>query len=546
MTEMAVWLDPALPFTVDYLCAALERVRQRAADGLIALPRVGMGVGGLLVGERTAAGIRITGAIELPCSHSLGPTFQLTPDEIRQSMQALKDAGSHRGVVGLYCTRTRGPVALGGPERELFDLLCPEPWQVAFVVRPAPGEVAKAAFFFRQNGTLQAGTSQDLWDWNPPDLEKTQRDVAARLDAISKVLANPPAGVMPMPQSGQIQSHPIHSQPIHSQPIQSHHAPAQATPPPPAAYRPAVEEEDFSFAPPPVTEMPRLEPRSAVQRDSPPPAAPKPVAPQPVAPQPVAPQPASPKPAARPSFITAGLFAQLDEEPAAARPQTAHPNLVTNPRPSSAPAGARAASSPAPRMPAAQAGKRRALWAAIALIVILLGGGGIFLTRDMWMPRPPLAMTSTDSNGDMEIRWNSQATRGIDRGELLINDGGELNTITLDSTKLLAGAYQYKRKSERVTVTLDLGAVRGRTGYQLEPIGALPDPSATPAAAGAPTAPGASAPANNAASPSGGTAPAVAASPASPAASAASASPAASTADASPTPKAAAKKRPHK
>ena len=108
MIELAAWQDAELPFTVEYASPAFERIRQRAAEGLIALPRVGMGVGGLLLGERTPAGIRIAGTVELPCSHTLGPTFQLTSDEIRQSLELVKSAGAQRPVVGIYRTRTRG------------------------------------------------------------------------------------------------------------------------------------------------------------------------------------------------------------------------------------------------------------------------------------------------------------------------------------------------------------------------------------------------------------------------------------------------------
>ena len=200
MPEIAAWQDAALPFTVDYARPALERVRQRAAEGMIALPRVGMGVGGLLLGDRTPAGIRITGTLELPCSHTLGPTFQLTPDEIREGLELVKSVTAPRSVVGIYCTRTRGSVTLGNTDKDLFDLLCPEPWQVLFVLRPAPGEATRAAVFFRRLGEIFQGTVKELWEWRQAEVEQDPEALPARPEPPSRIVSPPAApAVIPMP-----------------------------------------------------------------------------------------------------------------------------------------------------------------------------------------------------------------------------------------------------------------------------------------------------------------------------------------------------------
>jgi len=59
----------------------MEKIRLQARDGLMALPRVGMGVGGLLLGTRQDGVVRLVDAIEIPCSHTLGPAFNLTDEE---------------------------------------------------------------------------------------------------------------------------------------------------------------------------------------------------------------------------------------------------------------------------------------------------------------------------------------------------------------------------------------------------------------------------------------------------------------------------------
>src|ERR1700748_2873225 len=106
----------------------MEKIRQRPCDGLLALPRVGMGVGGLLIGEswvseeRVSEGkegegqclsVRLKGSIDLPCLHAAGPAFRLTAQEIQESKELMTRS---RGVIGWYCSKTRGPATLGDAE----------------------------------------------------------------------------------------------------------------------------------------------------------------------------------------------------------------------------------------------------------------------------------------------------------------------------------------------------------------------------------------------------------------------------------------------
>ena len=78
MQETVKLLDPGSSLQIGYSCAAMERIRKRARDGLMAAPRVGMGVGGLLLGVREGARIQLLDCIEIPCSHSAGPSFNFS------------------------------------------------------------------------------------------------------------------------------------------------------------------------------------------------------------------------------------------------------------------------------------------------------------------------------------------------------------------------------------------------------------------------------------------------------------------------------------
>lgn len=151
----------------------MEKIRQKACDGLLALPRVGMGVGGLLIGEsRMSEGkegegqclsVRLGGSIDLQCSHAAGPAFRLTAQEIQESRELMARS---RGVIGWYCSKTRGAATLGDAEIALHRALFPEPGRIALIVRPSTVEPTRAGFFYTdQSGKVVQGIESDLEEW---------------------------------------------------------------------------------------------------------------------------------------------------------------------------------------------------------------------------------------------------------------------------------------------------------------------------------------------------------------------------------------------
>ena len=148
MAKVTPWTDPRLPEAVEYDSDELERIRRRTIDGLLSLPRIGMGVGGLLLGTRESGVIRILGSRKIACAHAFGPGFRLTAEEI-----AAADSGALRTnglqVVGWYGSKPRGKAELSEDDEKLFDRLCPLPWQIALIVLPSTVEATRAAVFTR-------------------------------------------------------------------------------------------------------------------------------------------------------------------------------------------------------------------------------------------------------------------------------------------------------------------------------------------------------------------------------------------------------------
>jgi hypothetical protein len=132
--------------------------------------------------------------------------------------------------------------------------------------------------------------------------------------------------------------------------------------------------------------------------------------------------------------------------------------------------------------------KKLPLWAGAVAVLLVIALAGWF-TQDSWIPRAPLNLSSTETDGNLAIRWNAAAFRGIDHASLFVNDDGELHTLPLDRFTLNQGIFHYTHgpKSQRVTAKLAAGE-ESAIAVWLAP--APPAPPAPAAAAPAPdTAP---------------------------------------------------------
>src|SRR5580698_491923 len=114
MNPSVSWSDTTLPIRIYCAPGVLTGLEMVAADGLLAIPRTGLGVGGLLLGRRTSEGIEILKTLEIPCSHAFGPAFVLTADEIGAA-ESCSDQ-----VVGWYCSKPHASFVLGEHDRMLF------------------------------------------------------------------------------------------------------------------------------------------------------------------------------------------------------------------------------------------------------------------------------------------------------------------------------------------------------------------------------------------------------------------------------------------
>jgi hypothetical protein len=355
---------------IDYLPSAMESIRVGACEGLMALPRIGMGVGGLLLGVRQKETVTLTGSIDIPCSHSNGPSFNLTDAEKQKTRELIADARD-RGVVGWYCSKTRGTMELGDADIALDRELFSAQDAVVLLIRPSTVQPTRAAFFFRDaKGALVKARECDIDQWHEP--EKSEKAADGSLVKAAAPVRKP-------------EPEPVR-EPVRAPATEP--APARV-PAPPVALRADVPPVDL-----PRVDLPRVDlPREDLPRVD---AAPRSDVPQ------------------REMFALVG-----------APPRSRRFNSILG--------GA-------------------------AMVVL---GATAFFTQNAWLPRPALALTSTESNGTLKIRWNAGALRGIDHASLLVNDGGNLQILPLDRFELNQGLLVYTPKSQRVTTKLSAGEVSG-------------------------------------------------------------------------------------
>jgi hypothetical protein len=424
MPILTAWEDPGCPIPVEYSREALERIRNLAVEGLLELPRIGLGVGGLLMGAREGGKTVILDSVTIPCSHANGPSFNLTAEEHEHALELVRTAGP-LAVVGWYCSKMRPPAAMNERDLALYKALCPAPWQVTLLIRPATSETSQVAMCSRDAaGLLVRGRERPLEAFKPepahppaPAVAEAEEPKAPVVqDSRSARIAKITAAIADESQNKVETSEPVE-------------APPEAKP---GFVKPTFFSPQAAIQ---QTVNPSITSHSTRKLEIPP------VAPEPE----VAP--------AEPSFKFSGPLGRQPVSPPAALP----------------PIEAAAPSAPLPLFqfampPVRKRRMRRLNWVLVASVVVA-GTGAAFFTRHDWLPLPPLHLSAADANGHLTIRWNRDGLPEIDHATLTLNDGGEAHTILLDRKQLDSGSAEYERKSGHVDALLQAGGVTAQISY---------------------------------------------------------------------------------
>lgn len=201
MSSSVQWPDRTLPVSISCAPGLLTSLEILAIDGLLAMPRIGLGVGGLLLGRREEGKIEVLRSVEIPCSHALGPSFILTAAEVKALVPLPESEDEEPAqVVGWYCSKTQKNLGLTEHDHRLFDSFCPEPWQALLLIHPAKGHPTKAAFGFRQERDFIPGQWLDLaWQELASFQKPPKPKPAPKAAAAAAAVAPPPPPPAPAP-----------------------------------------------------------------------------------------------------------------------------------------------------------------------------------------------------------------------------------------------------------------------------------------------------------------------------------------------------------
>ena len=132
-------------------------LRALAVDGFAALPRRGLEIGGVLLGENRGGEIRLRGFEELPCEHVYGPSYTLSEKE-RAALSSLLAARQGRGgrprVVGFFQSFVARAPAIEEADEEFVRRHFPFGDFVYLLLQPLSAATCVASFRFFHNGML--------------------------------------------------------------------------------------------------------------------------------------------------------------------------------------------------------------------------------------------------------------------------------------------------------------------------------------------------------------------------------------------------------
>lgn len=406
MNPTVQWYDETLPLRIGCAPGILTGLEIAAMDGLLAMPRIGLAIGGALLGRREQDRIEVLKSVPIPCSHSTGPSFALTSEETEAALAMLAEErqksaenGETVETVGWYCSKTNGRLQLTGHDRVIFDALCPEPWQTVLLIRPSRTSPTTGAFGFR---CFDAALPSDF-------LIGELRELAWQELSAFQTSAPPPPTLASAPAAPDAAPAPTPAAPILAGPEDPVPPVAEAAPAP--ATLPAWEAADSESG-----------------------------------------QPAAPEPFAVGQAESANAGAGLAEF-------NSRPLQIEMPR-----SGTLFGIPEPPE--AGEEHHRTRRWplrVLIALVLLTALAALASATRQYWVPRPPVALVAYSYwNGTVVFLWNAEAFGDGDEASLIIDDGdGPVRTIHLDRASVLAGWLAYDCRPGPVNATLLSGDTAG-------------------------------------------------------------------------------------
>ena len=136
-----LWAPPGKEISVQLDLDVVERLLADVLRGFGMIPKRGVEVGGVLLGEFVdAQTVRVTDYETVPCQHSRGSSFLLSGEETER-LRAVCDRwlatpGGRTTVVGMFRSHTREGFHVTAEDADLLDRMAPDPQAVMLLVKP--------------------------------------------------------------------------------------------------------------------------------------------------------------------------------------------------------------------------------------------------------------------------------------------------------------------------------------------------------------------------------------------------------------------------
>lgn len=158
--EAYLWAPTGKDASVTLDLDVVDRMLADVMRGFGVMPKRGVEVGGVLLGEFTGSGgVRVTDYELVSCQHTRGSSWLLSAEETDRLRAVcdrwLSSPGGHTTVIGLFRSHTREGFQVTPEDADLLDRMAPDPSSVYLLVKPYATRVSVAGFYFREDGGIR-------------------------------------------------------------------------------------------------------------------------------------------------------------------------------------------------------------------------------------------------------------------------------------------------------------------------------------------------------------------------------------------------------
>jgi hypothetical protein len=222
--DFYVWEPPGKGISVHLSYDVIDQLLQEAMQGLGAVPRRGVEVGGILLGtveEGAPRIVKIEDFSAVQCEYASGPSYSLSDNDKRRLEAQLQQWGRAPDrliyAVGYFRSHTRKDLFLSDADLALCSQYFSSPSDVVLLIRPFVTRTSLGGFFFWEHGKISREASclefpfnrKELGGGDPPARVRRRRHEGEEEEKPANTVAVPPPPaedrvpplVMPPPQA---------------------------------------------------------------------------------------------------------------------------------------------------------------------------------------------------------------------------------------------------------------------------------------------------------------------------------------------------------